>query len=100
MEAGDDCCGVTCFFRDEKSGLWVTGSVKYSRLWRERPNISMSPLYRLESFHGTLEKEETVLSAVQQYVGGEAEKGQRLWETASKKDNGFTDNEILALLKE
>lgn len=90
LEADDsDCCGVTCLFRREEDGNWEVGNVKHSRCWAGYPNTSpyISPLYRLATFQGELEKDERLIGEVSKFIDGDAKKGQDLWEDLNQEMN-------------
>ena len=96
LEVGDDCCGVTCLYRT-KDGRWKTGTLKHGRF--TEGCCYYSPLYRISSCSAPLPPEDSLLTAAQAYIAGDAEKGRKLWEATHRSDSGLREEDIMRLIE-
>lgn len=85
--AWSDWCALQAIYQNEE-GYWETGNVKggvfLSYLWWE----FISPLYRLEKYIGELTEEEQIYQEVQNYLQGEEQKGEELWNAMNDRSLG------------
>ena len=80
LEVGDNCdCCCLQALHYAGNGTWDIGAVKHGYVFPNGHSPSLSPLYRLASFHGQLRSEELPMERVSQYVNGDEERGAALW---------------------
>lgn len=82
-----DWCSLQAIYQSE-DGYWETGNVKggvfLSYLWWE----FISPLYRLEKYTGELTEKEQMYKELQNYLQGDEQKGEALWNAINDRALG------------
>ena len=66
------------------------GALKHSHIYKNAPYDNISPLYSVKRFTGKLTEKESILKAVSDYVKGDREKGDKIFEivTSDEKTEG------------
>ncbi len=90
-----DCCCLTAIYKNHKD-LYFVGAVKHAHLFEsDNANPLFSPLYRMEKCN----TDDEVLKALSEYLNGDEQKGEDLWERLYKF-YGMTAEQLLKILEE
>lgn len=102
LEVGDnnDCCCLQALF--PWGERWNFGAVKHGHVYPKYYSPSISPLYRISTYHGPLTDKEQILLKVSSYLQGDDAKGRALWNFMDENrsdDNTRPVDEILAYIE-
>lgn len=92
-----DCCTPQCLYLTER-GV-DAGALKHSHIYKIRPFDNISPLYSVKRFTGELSVEENILKTVSDYVKGDRERGNKIWEIVTRREKTKGDSDYDAMRK-
>ena len=75
------------------------GALKHSHIYKIRPYDNISPLYSVKRFTGELPEEESILKTVSDYVKGDRERGNKIWEIVTRREKTKGDSDYDAMRK-
>lgn len=85
-----DCCTPQCLYLTER-GVDV-GALKHSHIYKIRPFDNISPLYSVKRYTGELREDESILKDVSDYVKGDRERGNKIWEIVTNDEKTEDSN--------